>query len=250
VLVYWWCHVFSVSCKIVCLWITSNCCSLSEMCPVPRQLSTTPELISARARACLQFARCMPWRRMGECKTRISFWTTAIYLVELPGSRPGRFTSGKEPRMLVEWGTYGLQSRSGCLEAEKPLTPDGIQTPYHPTYSLVTALTTPFRLFQCDATRMKMCYFYYGVFHLHHKTIARWESKCCILICLTVVTYILYGYIAFNILCVGEVCLNGAFLNCMWCKRLEKFPITLKCILMCITTLCDNFINSSDPFCS
>jgi hypothetical protein len=60
---------------------------------------------------------------------------------------------------------------------------------------------------------MRTCNFCYGVFHLRHKMIALWESKCCILICLTLVIYIVYDNMPYSKLCIREVCLNGAFLK-------------------------------------
>jgi hypothetical protein len=116
----------------------------------------------------VQFARCRSWRQMSVWESWTSFVTTAIYLGELTGSRPGRFTSGKRTCGACWMGDCcGLQSRPGCLGAEKRRVPAGIQTPYHPTYSLVIILTTPFRLLECNATRMKTCNFCYGLFHLH-----------------------------------------------------------------------------------
>jgi hypothetical protein len=100
--------------------------------------------------------------------------TTAIYLGELPGSLPDRFTFGvKNIWCLLSGGLmWAPESAWAFWGAEKLFARTGIQTPYHSTYSLVTILPTPFRLFECDATRMRTCNFCYGVFHLRHKMIA------------------------------------------------------------------------------
>jgi hypothetical protein len=146
--------------------------------------------MSARVCACVQFAVCMPWRYMGEWTSWTSFLNTAIYLDELSGSRPGRFNSGERSSCSFWMGDLWAPESVWVFG----LPHAGIQTPDHPTYSLVTILTTPFRLYRLRCDTCEYMQFLSREISFKAKNNSSLRSKCYILICLTVVTYFVWLY--------------------------------------------------------